>query len=102
MTRRRGGALLGVGIALGLAIGAVGSTLGASPAPSTGPQAPWGWMMGSGGMMGGWSPAPGATYGPGMMDGVNGAARDALLKACDEMHDAMHRAWSGSDASPAP
>ncbi len=94
MTRTRSGLLLGAGLALGIAVGAAGSALAASPAPAAGNAAatttPWSQMMG------GW-----ATSGPGMMGSIDPSQRAALLQACDEAHDAMH-SWASGEASPAP
>ncbi len=94
MTRTRGGLLLGAGLALGIAVGAAGSALAASPAPATGNAAatttPWSQMMG------GWG-----SSGPGMMGSLDPSQRAALLQACDEAHDAMH-AWASGEASSAP
>ena len=109
MTRARGGLLLGAGLALGIAVGAAGSALAASPAPATGNAAatttPWSQMMGGWGpgMMGGWNSnvSPSATSGPGMMGSLDPSQRAALLQACDEAHDAMH-AWASGEASSAP
>lgn len=55
-------------------------------------------------MMSGWAgsgTAPSATFGPGMMNGLNAADRAALQKACGAMHDAIF--GTGSDeATPTP
>lgn len=111
MTPTRGGLLLGAGLALGIAVGAAGSALAASPAPAGGNAAtttPWTQMLdGSGGwgagMMGGWASnvAPSAITRPGMMGSLDASGRAAVLQACDEAHDAMH-AWASGEASPAP
>jgi hypothetical protein len=109
MTPTRGGLLLGAGLALGIALGAAGSALAASPSPAggTAPAAdtPWSGMLGGwgGGMMGGWASnvAPSASFGPGMMGSLDPSQRAAVLEACDEAHDAMH-AWASGEASPAP
>ena len=112
MTPTRGGLLLGAGLALGIAVGAAGSALAASPAPATGTvggtATPWSQMLGDvggwgAGMMGGWAAnvAPSASFGPGMMGSLDASGRAAVIQACDEAHDAMH-AWASGEASPAP
>ena len=112
MTPTRGGLLLGAGLALGIAVGAAGSALAASPTlaggNAGGSDTPWSQMMGDvggwdAGMMGGWTSnvAPSASFGPGMMGSLDASGRAAVLQACDEAHDAMH-AWASGDASPAP
>ena len=112
MTPTRGGLLLGAGLALGIAVGAAGSALAASPPPAGGnaggTDTPWSQMMGGSGgwdagMMGGWASnvSPSATFGPGMMGSLGPSQRAALLQACDGAHDAMH-AWASGEASPAP
>ncbi len=111
MTPTRSGLLLGAGLALGIAVGAAGSALAASPTPgggsagATGGTTPWSQMMGGwgGGMMGGWASnvAPSASFGPGMMWSLDPSQRAAVLQACDEANDAMH-AWASGDGSPAP
>ena len=94
MTRTRGGLLLGAGLALGIAVGAAGSALAASPTPTDGnaggTTTPWSQLMGGLG-----------SFGPGMMGSLDATQRAALLQACDEAHDAMHAgAWG--EASPTP
>ena len=112
MTPTRGGLLLGAGLALGIAVGAAGSALAASPTPAAGNAAatatPWSQMLGGlggwgAGMMGGWAAtvAPSTSFGPGMMGSLDASGRAAVLQACDEAHDAMH-AWASGEAPPAP
>ncbi len=109
MTPTRGGLLLGAGLAIGIAVGAAGSALAASPTPGGGNAAatdtPWSQMLGGwgAGMMGGWTSnvSPSATVGPGMMGSLDASQRTAVLQACDEAHDAMHDLASG-EAAPAP
>lgn len=105
MTNRRTGFIAAAALAIGLAIGAVGSTAAANPTTPPGHHS----------MMGG-SFAPGSSFGPGMMGGsmmggsgimgnLSDADRQKLLERCDEVHDAMHSALGASpapSASPAP
>lgn len=114
MISRRTGLVAGVGLAAGLAIGAVGSAAAASPSfdpshrsmmngPSFAPDASFGpgMMDGSGttraGMMG--RGMLGSGSGAGMMASLSPADREELLAKCDAIHDAMH---SALNASPGP
>ena len=97
MINRRTGLVAGVALAVGLAIGTVGSATAADPTASPG----FGPMMGGGGMMGGASFRPGATFGPGMMGGITEDQRQQTLEWCDRMHDALHGSASPS-SGPSP
>jgi len=109
MTPTRGGLLLGAGLALGIAVGAAGSALAASPTPAGGnaggTDTPWTQMMGGwgAGMMGAWASnaSTSADFGPGMMGSLDASGRAAVLQACDEAHDAMH-AWASGETAPTP
>jgi hypothetical protein len=83
MKALRSGALVAIGLAVGIALGAAGSTLAgdptARPDPSAGPRGVV--MMSGAGMMGAGS-VP-------MMQGVDPTAVQAMLDACDQVHDAV-------------
>lgn len=86
MTTRRTGIVAGIALAAGLAIGTVASASAANPSFDPGRHP----------MMGGSSFGPGMMGGSGMMDGLAPADREKFLQQCDEMHDAMLKALSGS------
>jgi hypothetical protein len=103
MTGRRTGLIAGCALAIGLAVGTIGSAAAAGPTTTRSHHS----------MMGG-SFAPGSTFGPGMMGGsgyqgmmggsgmmgnLSDTDRQKLLQQCDQIHDAMH---SALEASPSP
>ena len=109
MINRRTGLVAGAVLAIGLAIGAVGSAAASNPTIGPGHHPMMGGSFAPGssfgpGMMGGWG-YPGMMSGSGMMGSLSPADRQKLLEQCDQIHDAMHSAYDTSpepSASPTP